>query len=176
MQGVSGQVSAAGDYLGNAFSGVDSKQRFTLPADFRKRIKEVTGESTLIVQYEEGSQCLKGFGRDHLDEIKAEISESARVARERGEAFDRHQRALAQMADVETANFDDGGRFSLSDDIKGLLGITDSLFFVGAIWNFEIWSPTRFLESDTGSTLSKARCRAGLDQWLANPKNPNRTA
>jgi MraZ protein len=76
------------------------------------------------------------------------------------------------VAGVESITFDDGGRFALPDDVKRLMGITDCLFFVGAIWTFEVWSPQRFLDSGQGSEILHARCCAALAEWETNPKRP----
>jgi MraZ protein len=171
-QGVRGEVSAAEDYKGIGFCGVDSKLRFTLPVDLRHRVRAGSGDNTLYVNLQNQTPYLTGFGKDFLDDIKAEIEADRQAARQRGEAFDLHARARESVAGVESITFDDGGRFALPDDVKRLMGITDCLFFVGAIWTFEVWSPQRFLDSGQGSEILHARCRAALAEWETNPKRP----
>jgi DNA-binding transcriptional regulator/RsmH inhibitor MraZ len=170
--GVRDEVSAAEDYKGIGFCGVDSKLRFTLPVDLRHRVRAGSGDNSLYVNLQGGTPYLTGFGKDYLDDIKAEIEADRAAARQRGEPFDLHARARESVAGVESITFDDGGRFALPDDIKSLMGITDCLFFIGAIWTFEVWSPERYLESGQGSEILQARCRAALAEWAANPKRP----
>lgn len=170
-------MSAADNYHGSGFSGVDGKQRFTLPVDLRRRVKAGSGDSNaLFINMTPDLPCLTGFGEDYLDDMKAEIEAEVIAARARGETLSRHHRARNTVGDVERVTFDDGGRFSLPDEIKELMGIDDCLYFVGAIWTFEIWSPARYLESGLGSELSRLRCRKAMAEWDANPKNPKRGA
>ncbi|HEX7856580.1 MAG TPA: hypothetical protein VF503_23125 [Sphingobium sp.] len=170
-------MSAADNYHGSGFSGVDSKQRFTLPVDLRRRVKAGSGDhNTLYINLTPELTCLTGFGEDHLSDMKAEIEAEVSAARARGEALDRHRRAVDMVAGVERVTFDDGGRFGLPDEIRELMGIDDCLWFVGAIWTFEVWSPERYLASGQGTELSRIRCRKAMDEWAVNPKNPKRVA
>jgi DNA-binding transcriptional regulator/RsmH inhibitor MraZ len=167
-------VSIVDDYRGISFSGVDGKDRFTLPADLRHRVRAGSNGNILHLHLADDCPYMLGFGSDYLNEKKEEISDDMRAARALGNAFDRHALGRIHGADVEDVTFDDGGRFGLPEDIRQIMGITDCLFFVGAIWSFEIWAPQRFLEAGQGSELSRMRCRRFLEQWEQNPKNPNR--
>lgn len=170
-------MSAADDYHGSGFSGVDSKLRFTLPVDLRRRVKAGSGDAnTLFINMTPDLPCLTGFGEDHLADMKSEIVADVAAARARGEGLDRHRRAVDMVAGVERVTFDDGGRFSLPDEIRELMGIDDCLYFVGAIWTFEIWSPERFLAAGHGSEIARIRCRKAMAEWATNPKNPRRAA
>lgn len=166
-------MSATDDYRGIGFSGVDSKWRFTLPVDLRRRVKSGSGENVLFINMAADTPYLTGFAQDYLTDLRERIIADEQAARQRGEAFDRHRRAVESVSGVESVTFDEGGRFSLPDDVKELMDIGDCLFFVGAIWSFEIWSPARFLESSHGTELNRRRCRKFMDDWAANPKNPN---
>ena len=170
-------MSAADNYHGSGFSGIDGKQRFTLPVDLRRRVKAGSGDHNILyINMTPDLTCLTGFGEDHLSDMRGEIEAEVAAARTRGEALDRHRRAVDMVAGVERITFDDGGRFGLPDEIRELMGIDDCLWFVGAIWTFEIWAPTRYLESGQGTELSRLRCRKAMDEWAANPKNPRRAA
>ncbi|MET0364250.1 MAG: division/cell wall cluster transcriptional repressor MraZ [Sphingobium sp.] len=170
-------MSAADNYHGSGFSGVDSKQRFTLPVDLRRRVKAGSGDhNTLFINMTPDLPCLTGFGEDYLSDMKAEIEAEVIAARARGEALDRHRRAVDMVAGVERVTFDDGGRFGLPDEIRELMEIDDCLWFVGAIWTFEIWSPSRYLASGFGTQLARLRCQKAMDEWASNPKNPRRSA
>lgn len=177
MQGVRGKVSAADNYHGSGFSGVDGKQRFTLPVDLRRRVKAGSGDHNILyVNMTPDLTCLTGFGEDHLSAMKADIEAEVAVARARGETLDRHRRGVDAVASVERVTFDDGGRFGLPEEIRELMDIDDCLWFVGGIWMFEIWSPQRYLDSGLGTPLLQLRCRKAMAEWDANPKNPKRAA
>ncbi|MET0361471.1 MAG: division/cell wall cluster transcriptional repressor MraZ [Sphingobium sp.] len=170
-------MSAADNYHGSGFSGVDSKLRFTLPVDLRRRVKAGSADhNVLYINMTPDLTCLTGFGEDYLSDMKGQIEEEVAAARIHGQSIDRHQRAVDMVAGVERVTFDDGGRFSLPDEVRELMDIGDMLWFVGAIWTFEIWSPQRYLDSGQGSEISRMRCRKAMAEWDANPKNPNRKA
>jgi DNA-binding transcriptional regulator/RsmH inhibitor MraZ len=153
------------------------KQRFTLPVDLRRRVKAGSGDhNVLFINLTPELTCLTGFGEDHLNNMRGEIEAEVIAARARGESLDRHRKAVEAVASVERITFDDGGRFSLPDEIRELMGVEDSLWFVGAIWTFEIWAPQRYLDSGQGTPLSQVRCRKAMEDWAANPKNPKRAA
>jgi MraZ protein len=171
-------VSAADNYHGSGFSGVDSKLRFTLPVDLRRRVKagNAAEQNLLFINMTPDLPCLTGFGEDYLSEMKADLEAEVSAARALGQSVDRHRRARDLVAGVERITFDDGGRFAIPDEIREMMGIEDCLFFVGAIWTFEIWSPERFLASDHGSEIARVRCRKAMAEWEANPKNPRKAA
>lgn len=161
-------MSAADNYHGSAFSGADSKGRFTLPVDLRRRVRAGSGDANLLlVNKTDDTPCILGFGEDHLNDIQQEIEDDAIAARNRGDAFNRQRRAAQMMGGVQRITFDDGGRFALPDGLKKMMGIESGLFFVGAIWTFEIWSPERYLESDYGSDYSRMLCRQEMEAWAA---------
>jgi MraZ protein len=166
-------VSGADDYHGSGFSGVDGKLRFTLPVDLRRRVKAGSGDhNVLYINMTPDLPCLTGFGEDYLTDMKQQIEDEVAAARAHGQSVDRHRRAVDMVAGVERVTFDDGGRFSLPDEVMELMGIDDCLYFVGAIWTFEIWSPQRYLDAGQGSEISRMRCRKAMGEWDANPKNP----
>ncbi len=170
-------MSAGDNYHGSGFSGVDSKMRFTLPVDLRRRVKAGSGDHNLLfINMLPDLTCLTGFGEDYLSDMKDEIEAEVVAARTLGTTIDRHRRAASTAGDVERITFDDGGRFSLPDEFREIMGIDDMLWFVGAIWTFEIWSPQRFLDSGQGSAISRLRCSKAMNDWAVNPKNPNRKA
>lgn len=166
-------MSVAGNYHGNGFSGVDSKGRFTLPVDLRRRVRAGSGDANqLLINLTSDRPCIVGFGGDYLAAIEQEIEEEAALARAQGQPFNKHQRAAQLTGSVQNVVFDDGGRFALPDPLKRMMGIENSLFFVGALWTFEIWSPERFVTSDYGSDYMRLLCQQEMDDWAANPKNP----
>src|ERR1700759_4707958 len=101
-QGVRGEGSAADNYHGSGFSGVDGKQRFTLPVDLRRRVKAGSGDhNVLFVNMTPALACPPGFGEDHLSDMKQQIEDEVTAARARGEALARHRRAVEAVASVE---------------------------------------------------------------------------
>lgn len=166
-------MSASDHYHGSAFSGVDSKLRFTLPVDLRRRVKAGSADQNLLfINMTPDLPCLTGFGEDYVAEMRAEIEAQVAAARALGNPVDRHRLARDMAAGIARITFDDGGRFSIPEEIAEMMGIDDCLFFVGAFWTFEVWAPERFLASDHGSEFERTRCRKLLEEWRANPKNP----
>jgi MraZ protein len=158
-------------FSGNAFSVADGKGRFVLPLEMRKLVKQSSGnEPRLRVALHEKHGCATGFGLSYEIALEAEIAANARVAMENGRDFDADAAREAFFPLVENANFDDGGRFSLSEDMREECGITDAIFFVGVSRYIQIWSPQRYLESEGRPELLKNKVRRFLAEREAGKK------
>lgn len=175
--GVSG-VAAAKDYRGIFFSGADAKSRFTLPADLRHRVKVGNGdENYLHLSLDSDKPYLLGFAEDYFAFAKAQIDARAEMALSNGQEFDRHRAAKKLAAHTETVTFDEGGRFSIPDDIREVMGLGDELVFVGAIDTFEIWSPERFkAESEDATPIQIKRCEAFQEAFAAKSSGRGKRA
>jgi MraZ protein len=174
VQGVQGEVSAEGGYKGYYFSGVDAKDRFTLPVELRHRVRAGSGGNVLHINQKAGTPYLLGFGGDNLERITSKLDAKEAAAIANGVDYDDHKARRAEMIGMSEITFDDGGRFALPSYIKNFYGITDCLFFAGAGVMFEIWAPDRYLEFGEEHTAVQECCRALYDDWLASPKRPAR--
>ncbi|WP_336959275.1 division/cell wall cluster transcriptional repressor MraZ [Sphingobium aquiterrae] len=150
-------------FSGNAFSVADGKGRFVLPLEMRKLVrKSSSDEPRLRVALHEKHGCAIGFGLSYEIALEQEISQAARLAMETGRDYDADAAREAIFPLIENANFDDGGRFSLSEDMREECGIDDVLFFVGVSRYIQIWSPQRYLESEGRPELLKNKVRRFL--------------
>ncbi len=150
-------------FSGNAFSVADGKGRFVLPLDMRKLIREASNDKTiLITSIDEKRGCATGFGISHKQALEDEIVEKSRAALTRGDEYDADAERERLFAPMDDVNFDDGGRFSLSEGIKDVTGITDIAFFVGVSRHIQIWSPEHYLASEGRPELMKNKVRRFL--------------
>jgi hypothetical protein len=105
------------------------------------------------------------------------------AARGRGEAFDDEAAREKYFPDLEDLNFDDGGRFFMPEDIKGMMGIGETALFVGTGRHIQIWAPEKYLEYKGRSRRVvyaveqyPARARQGRGQMSASTASPALTA
>lgn len=134
-------------FSGHDISVADGKGRFALPLEMRKATRQSSGDSNkLCITLHPEHDCAVGFGLSHKYWLEDQILEEQRSARSRGEAFDDEAAREKLFPDLEDLNFDDGGRFFLPDDIRGMMGIGDVALFVGTGRNIQIWAPEKYLE------------------------------
>ncbi|MGD9811214.1 MAG: division/cell wall cluster transcriptional repressor MraZ [Sphingobium sp.] len=141
----------------------DAKGRFALPLDMRKAVKASSGETKLCLTLHTDLPCAIGFGLSHKQWLEEQVVEMERAAREQGAAFDAEAAREARFADLEDLNFDDGGRFFMPPDIKEMLGIGDTMVFVGASRHIQMWDPKTLLASEGRSP----RVRHAVERFLA---------
>lgn len=157
------QVSDGIIYTGHGICTADGKGRFSLPLDMRKAVKTSSGENKLCLGLHPELPCALGFGLSHKLWLEQDVVDRQRAARERGEVFDAEAERERHFADLEDLNFDDGGRFFLPDDIRQMLGIGDTVVFVGIGVHIQLWDPEVLLKSDGRSR----RVRHSVEQFLA---------
>lgn len=128
-------------YSGQGFSLRGEKDRFVLPADFRKAVKESGGgERTLCLQLHPEWPCLIGFGLSREAEFDAELDREADDARALGQPFNRQARA-SQLFGFTKIPFDDSGRLVMPPRFLKAANLADRLYFQGSGVDFTIWNP-----------------------------------
>jgi len=153
------QVSAA-FYKGFGTSALDSKGRFVMPAGFRTELrKSCEVQTRMYIRVETDQPYLSVFGDAELEEFRRDSIELARIARERGEPFDRVAYDARKFGGVEDAKLDDGGRFAIDRDMRDFVGITDGIVVVGAVSLIQLWDPLRYLEVEKPGGLFEQRAR-----------------
>ena len=153
-------------FSGNGICSADSKGRFALPLDMRKAIITSSADNKLCLTLHSDLPCAIGFGLSHKQWLEDQVVEMERSARENGTAFDAEAEREARFADLEDLNFDSGGRFFMPPDIKEMMGITDTIVFVGASRHIQMWDPQTLLDSEGRSP----RVRHAVQKFLADGK------
>ena len=153
-------------FSGNGICSADSKGRFALPLDMRKAIITSSADNKLCLTLHSDLPCAIGFGLSHKQWLEDQVVEMERSARENGTAFDAEAEREARFADLEDLNFDSGGRFFMPPDIKEMMGITDTIVFVGASRHIQMWDPQTLLDSEGRSP----RVRHAVQKFLADRK------
>ncbi len=155
-------------YTGNAFSAADGKGRFVLPLEMRRQVKLSSGgENRLCVSLHIENGCATGFGESHRAFLFDEVEELEREARAAGRPFNGDLERELRLGMIEDVNFDEGGRFALSADIRAEIGITDTAFFYGVGRYFQIWKPEALVESPDRPALIRNKVRRWLDSRAA---------
>ena len=132
-------------YNGQGFSLRGEKDRFVLPPDFRKALKESgDGRKELCLQLHADLPCLVGFGLSREGELDDQLDREEENALRRGEGFNRQLRA-SQLFGFLKVPFDDSGRFVLPPRFVKGAGIGDSLYFQGAGADFLIFNPAELM-------------------------------
>ncbi len=150
-------------YSGYGICVADGKGRFALPLDMRKAVKASSADTKLCLTLHAELPCAIGFGLSHKQWLEDQVVEMERAARERGEGFDGEAEREARFADLEDLNFDDGGRFFMPADIRDMMGIGDTVVFVGIGRHIQMWDPRALLASEGRS----ARVRHAVEKFMA---------
>jgi len=133
-------------YNGQGFSLRGEKDRFVLPPDFRKALKDSgEGRKELCLQLHSSLPCLVAFGLSREQELDVQLEREEENALRRGEAFDRHLRS-SQLFGFLKVPFDDSGRFVLPPRFVKGAQITDRLYFQGAGADFLIFNPDELMK------------------------------
>ena len=155
-------------YLGTWLQLVDDKNRVSIPARLRETVVantdpakfEKSGAYVLIAKHPE-FPCLIGFDATWLEDEIAYAAEQRRASPQGGGHFAKMQ-TLAGGA--EQAAFDSTGRCVLSATQKRIGGIDKQAFFLGAVFNFEIWDPKVLLGCAEAADVAKDYCRSALQE------------
>jgi MraZ protein len=153
-------------YTGQSLSPKGDKDRFVLPAGFRKMVTESSGGvGQLLIAKHEKWDCLIGYGHSRRDSLMAEIDRAEALAATRGEAFDRDM-AYFQLFDCSEVAFDGSGRFIVPAHLRKLVGIDEAIYFQGSGPFFTMWAPD-VLAAQTGPQWASAQ--AACANLLAEP-------
>jgi MraZ protein len=153
--GKGGQVEgrAGISYSGQDFSLRGEKNRFVLPPQFRKTVKESSDGRILCLDKHDRWPCLTGFGLSRKGDFAAQLDrEEALYGRE----FDRDLRAT-QLYGFAEVPFDDSGRFIMPEHLVDLGKVGDGLFFSAGTF-FTIWNKAELDKMGVGWEAAKAAC------------------
>lgn len=161
--GVTGLPS---NYWGNGMSPRGDKGRFVLPPAFRDAVKAASGNNPILcLDLHHKYPCLVGFGLSRAEGFADQLLYEERMALNRGEPFNRDQRAQ-QLGGFESCKFDDSGRFILPDYLGEAIEARDALYFHGGVSEITIWAPDVLLAID-GWDNAKLKCRKLLEGEFA---------
>ena len=116
---------------------LDSKGRVSIPAPFRQVLAKDGQESLFcspsldLIAIEAGGQALQDEINAHLDKFDT-FSEEWEIL------------STALLGESETFKIDKDGRVILSETIKAVAGITDTVVFVGQGYKFRMWQPEQY--------------------------------
>ncbi|MBW8754214.1 MAG: division/cell wall cluster transcriptional repressor MraZ [Sphingomonadales bacterium] len=146
-------------YNGTGFSLLRDKGRFVLPPQFRKTVRDSSGDkAVLCLDKHDRWTCLIGFGLSRQDGFESQLDREETLAAQRGQDFDRELRGV-QLNGFAQMPFDDSGRFVLPDYLAELAHVEDQLYFHGAGQFFVIWSPAELAKMSQGWEGAQAACR-----------------
>lgn len=145
-------------YSGQDFSLQRDKNRFVLPPQFRKTLRESNGgkNSMLLVKHDRW-ECLVGFGASRIAELSAQLDREEELAAKAGREFDKEKRSL-DLYTFEEVPFDGSGRFVLPDNLAAMAAIENQVFFQGGGTFFTVWSPAELEKLGPDWKNAKAAC------------------
>ena len=145
-------------YSGQGFSLQRDKNRFVLPPQFRKVVKESSdGKAVLCLAKHDRWNCLTGFGYSRVNDFAAQIDREEILAVQAGKEFDRDMRSM-QLYGFQEVPFDGSGRFVMPDHLQALAKIGDQAYFQGAGAFFTVWSPDELAGIRAGWESAQAAC------------------
>jgi MraZ protein len=116
---------------------LDAKGRVSIPASFRAVLAR-DGFEGLYCQPSPGHPALDAGGNALIQEIEALIERFPPYSEERDDL------AAALFGQSEILKVDSEGRMILSERMKTIAHIDESVVFVGLGHKFQIWEPERF--------------------------------
>ncbi len=147
-------------YSGQGYSPRGEKNRFVLPPQFRRVVKDSSGGArVLCLAKHDRWDCLTGFGLSRAGDLETQIDREEELAAARGTDFDRELRAI-QLYGFAEVPFDDSGRFIMPEHLIGLARIDDGLYFQGAGGVFTIWNPAQLAAMGNGWEAAQGACLA----------------
>ena len=145
-------------YSGQGFSLLRDKNRFVLPPQFRKVVKESSdGKTVLCLAKHDRWNCLTGFGLSRIDDFAAQIDREEALAVQAGKEFDRDLRSM-QLYGFQEVPFDGSGRFVMPEHLAALAKIGDQIYFQGAGAFFTLWAPDELAGMGAGWESAQAAC------------------
>ena len=140
-RGVAGVTGLPVIYSGQNLSPKGDKERFLLPAPFRKAVTQSSsGKNLLLVSKHPTWECLVGYGESRREGLLAEVDREQELAVRAGQPFDRDMHYF-QLFDCAEIGFDTSGRFVIPAHLKTLVGIDERIYFQGSGPFFTLWSP-----------------------------------
>ena len=138
-------------FLGNIEAKADAKGRVFLPAVFRK-VLQAENVQTLVLRKDIHEDCLVLYP-------ESVWNEQMDAMRQRLNRWDREQQQLFRqfVIDAEEVTLDANGRFLLSRRYQDMLGIEQSVRFIGIDDTIEIWSEEKACELDNARSDFSAK-------------------
>lgn len=126
------------------------KDRFVLPAKFRKVVEESSSARRLFVSRFSQFDCLVGYGESRQLQIDSEADRKQAKLEGIDPHFNMELEEMDGAGTVEEMSFDASGRFVFPKAARLLAGIGDEAMLIGVGPQFQIWSPEKLLALDTG--------------------------
>lgn len=128
-------------FMGQGWSALDGKGRFSLPAAFRRPLQDqcTPNSANMLVSALDDQPYLTLFGDLQAPEFQSKFEEKERIALTRGQAFDEASCYRNFWSGTQSVSIDAGGRFALPAFHAQYAGITDSMFIIGAGPQIELW-------------------------------------
>ncbi|HWU03684.1 MAG TPA: division/cell wall cluster transcriptional repressor MraZ [Novosphingobium sp.] len=153
-------------FSGQGFSPKGDKDRFVLPAAFRKTVTQSSGnKGVLLVSKHDKWPCLIGYGLSRRETLLAQIDREEEMAARAQTPFDRDMRYFQLFDDTEIS-FDTSGRFVIPAHLRKLAGMGEAIYFQGAGPFFTLWAP-EVLAAQDGPQWASAQ--AACAHLMAEP-------
>ncbi len=136
------------NYRGTNFSLRGEKDRFVLPAGFRKTVTESSEGRTLFFSTHPNLPCLTAYGESHIDYLEEQIDKAEAKAIAQGREYDRDAAEINMGSMIEDVTFDASGRFTFPPALRRIAGIDDKVVFLGSMRVITVWDPETFLRQD----------------------------
>ena len=122
---------------------VDGKGRVSVPADFRRALKDDGGEPILrLAPNLDGDPCIDGYAAAYLEQIKRKIRKMQPGSRQR-KKMEHIFGARLRMLPVDPA-----GRVVLPQEMRAKFGLDEAVAFVGNDQTFQIWPAAKWAEEE----------------------------
>lgn len=122
-------------FLGQHQNRLDAKGRVSVPAAFRAALKEISGDSEMILRPSTTHSCIEAWPRPRFNELEKSL-QTLDVLSEEYE-----DRATALYAEAFPVEADKDGRIQLPEKLASFAKLTDSVVFMGRGTIFTIWEP-----------------------------------
>ncbi len=170
--GVQVEAKAPLGYSGQGFSLKGEKDRFVLPAQFRKSVVAASGSAkTLCLLKHDRWKCLTGFGTLRQLSFDDQVDREERLYPADGKPFDRDKR-MGDLWSFKTVPFDDSGRFVIPESLLQSAGISDQIYFKGGSPFFTLWNPEELYKMDASWESDQTDCRIMIRDAAAKARKP----
>lgn len=129
-------------FNGYSLNAIDTKNRLSIPSDFRDAMKLRSATSDLYIGPAKGFDCLIAYDETHHRNLQARLD--AQDVDE--ESVEGAMRAIGLFGGTQSYKIDEAGRIVVSAGLRDLGDFTSHVWFIaGGKW-FQMWNPYRFLE------------------------------
>ncbi len=130
-----------GSFYNSQLNGIDTKNRVSIPAQYRDAIVKRTGGSDLFISPSRHGRYLIGFDSVRMEQI--DLEHAQRFGSD--DSMERADDAMDSFSAIEPLTLDAAGRIVLSQSWQRPVGINGHALFVGAGQYFTIWNPDTYL-------------------------------